>query len=226
VISWKSTLQLIVSTLWVVWAWRQQFGVGTVEVDTPATLLMFLTSQTRRLPSIPCPLDFSLLSKFLWSSGYFRTKGPTAKTPINIICTSYHAKWVKYFLNKSKAIPISQLTAIVLHKLNRINAGTSRVTTSCQGSNLTANKTHLDITAPHWWQRLISKVRQFSEENSLGHKKDSVLFSTFHGCTYVHQVAVWASCSVLGGWRAACRRQWTTSAAICQWQNLCRSTDT
>jgi len=34
------------------------------------------------------------------------------------------------------------------------------------------------------------------------------------------------SSSVLGGWRAACRRQWTTSAAICQWQNLCRSTDT
>ena len=39
------------------------------------------------------------------------------------------------------------------------------------------------------------------------------------------QVAVWASSSVPGGWCLACRWQRTTSAAICQWQNLCRSTD-
>ena len=34
-----------------------------------------------------------------------------------------------------------------------------------------------------------------------------------------------ASSSVPGGWRSACRWQRTTSAAICQWQILCRSTD-
>ena len=39
------------------------------------------------------------------------------------------------------------------------------------------------------------------------------------------QIAVWASSSVSGGWCSACRWQRTTSAAICQWQNLRRSTD-
>jgi len=36
-------------TFGVVGAWSQQFGVGTVEVDAPATLFMFLTSQTHSI---------------------------------------------------------------------------------------------------------------------------------------------------------------------------------
>ena len=49
--------------------------------------------------------------------------------------------------------------------------------------------------------------------------------STSNSARFDVQVAVWASSSVPGGWCSACRWQRTTSAAICQWQNLCRSTD-